>query len=80
MDLYTTADNNYKVIQAANRSSVSCREMEDYLMQQMFAAGILTDLSKAFDTVNHELLIAKLHAYGFNKGSLKMLCSYLTNR
>ena len=45
-----------------------------------FAGAILMDLSKAFDTINHELLIAKLHAYGINKESLKILLSYLSNR
>ena len=38
------------------------------------------DLSKAFDTVNHELLIAKLHAYGFEKSALKLLLNYLSKR
>ena len=44
------------------------------------AAAVLMDLSKAFDTINHELLIAKLHAYGFDKDALKIIWSYLTNR
>ena len=38
------------------------------------------DLPKAFDTINNELLIAKLHAYGFSRHSLKLIIDYLTNR
>ena len=38
------------------------------------------DLSKAFDCLSHELLIAKLEAYGFGKNSLRFLYSYLRNR
>ena len=32
------------------------------------------------DAINHELLIAKLHAYGFSKDSLEMILNYLSNR
>ena len=38
------------------------------------------DLSKAFDTLNHDLHIAKLHAYGFENGALRLIRSYLSNR
>ena len=42
--------------------------------------ALLTDLSKAFDCLPHELLIAKLHTYGVDIPSLKLLHSYLTKR
>ena len=45
-----------------------------------FAGAILMDLSKAFDCLNHDLLIAKLYAYGFSKESLALIRSYLKNR
>ena len=38
------------------------------------------DLSKAFDTINHDRLLAKLKAYGFSKQALSFVCSYLKNR
>ena len=45
-----------------------------------FGGAVLMDLSKTFDTLNHELLIAKLSVYGFNNESLKLIRSYLTNK
>ena len=45
-----------------------------------YACAVIMDLSKAFDTINFELMIAKLHAYGFTKSALKMVHSYLSNR
>ena len=41
---------------------------------------MLTDISKAFDCINHELMIAKLEAYGFSKSALEYTYSYLKNR
>ena len=38
------------------------------------------DLSKAFDTINHELLIAKLHAHGLDKNAVTIMISYLSDR
>ena len=45
-----------------------------------YAGAILMDLSKAFDTINHELLIAKLYAYRFLNDALKLINSYMSDR
>ena len=41
---------------------------------------VLTDLSKAFDCILHEMLIAKLNAYGSDIKSLNFILAYLNNR
>ena len=38
------------------------------------------DLTKAFDCIRHDLLIAKLDAYGFSREALILINDYLTNR
>ena len=38
------------------------------------------DLSVALDTINHNLLLAKLHAYGLSVTALNLIFSYLKNR
>ena len=42
--------------------------------------ALLTDLSKAFDCLHHELIIAKLYAYGIDMPLLKLINSYLSKR
>ena len=45
-----------------------------------FAGALLMDLSRTFDSLNHELLLAKLHAYGFSRNVLTLVHSYLSDR
>ena len=44
-----------------------------------FAAPLI-DLSKAFNCVCHDLLVAKLHAYGLSLPALKIFQDYFLNR
>ena len=50
------------------------------LDEKKIAGAILTDLSKAFDCLSHDLLIAKLDAYGFDKSALEFIYNYLKER
>ena len=44
------------------------------------AFGALLDLSKDFDCIPHDLIIAKLEAYGFQIDALRLVFDYLSNR
>ena len=45
-----------------------------------YSAAILMSLSKEFDSINRDLLIAKLDAYGVQEKSLKLLKDYISSR
>ena len=45
-----------------------------------FIGTILIDLSKAYDCLPHNLLIAKLGAYDLDRSSLRLLMDYLNSR
>ena len=47
--------------------------------EKVFGA-LLTDLSKAFDCLSHDLLTAKVNTYGFSMAALRLVQNYLSNR
>ena len=53
---------------------------EKILDQKAYEGAVLMGLSKGFDTLNHDLLLAKLRANGFDRDLLKVIHSYLSNR
>ena len=50
-------------------------------LDEKFLIGtVLMDLTKAFDCIPHDLLIAKLHSYGFSQKTVTFIYSYLKRR
>ena len=66
---------------SAQHALISLLEKWRYNVDQgrMFGA-LLTDLSKAFDCLPHDIIIAKLNAYGFDMKALNFIYDYLRNR
>ena len=58
----------------------TCEDIRANLDSSEHSAAITIDLSKAFDSINHNLLLAKLSAYGVTEDALQLLRSYLTDR
>ena len=50
------------------------------LDDKSYSCGVFVDLQKAFDTVNHDVLLFKLEYYGIRGSALKWFKSYLSNR
>ena len=61
------------IIQLVNQISTSIDKEE-------VSSGIFLDLFKAFDTVNHKILLQKLQNYGIRGIALSWITSYLNNR
>ena len=55
-------------------------EWREKLDKNFIVGAVLMDLSKAFDCIPHDLIIAKLAAYGFKRETLRLIYSYLKGR
>ena len=54
--------------------------LQNNMDKHYFSCGVFIDLKKAFDTVNHKILLDKLNYYGFRGIINEWFQSYLTNR
>ena len=68
---------NYSTQHTLLRLIENCKKALD---PKQTASSLLMDLSKAFDCLNHDLMIAKLNAYGFSRSALNFILSYLSQR
>ena len=55
-------------------------QLHESFNENKFTIGVFIDLSKAFDTVNHKILLEKLNHYGIKGNNLKWFTSYLSKR
>ena len=56
------------------------QKIQDFIQNNRFSIGVFIDLQKAFDTVNHSILLDKLDHYGISGISNTWFRSYLTER
>ena len=56
------------------------RDITNSFQKGEFTLGVFIDSSKAFDTVDHEILLRKIESFGNNERMLKLLKNYLSDR
>ena len=86
--IYSYFDNLFSKFLCGYRTGHSTQHCLLYMLEkikmsldkEMHTGILLTDLSRAFDCISHELLIAKLYAYGFSKISLSLISDYFCGR
>ena len=58
----------------------SIEHIQSLISNKQHVLGVFIDLSKAFDTLDHNKIVSKLDNYGIRGNALKLISSYLSNR
>ena len=85
---YFESNNIFNKAQFGFRKKLSCElalnnllnDWRKNLSKRSYVISIFLDLSKAFDTINHTLLIIKLKLYNFDDNAIKLINDYLADR
>ena len=81
---HSTAKDFGRTFESMHSTELAALELIDKIATKMdndeVLINIYLDLSKAFDTLDHEILLYKLNYYGICNSSLKLFESYLHNR
>jgi hypothetical protein len=80
-NLISNAQNCFRKIESTYTAiQTFIGEVQNILDNKQLVFGIFLDLSKAFDVIDHNLLLAKLELYGLRGISYEWMRSYLTDR
>ena len=80
-DLFSDTQFGFRKFHSTAAALLDCtNEWYINLDRKMFNLVVFIDLKKAFDTVDHQILLSKLELYGIKGQAINLLKSYLTNR
>jgi len=69
---------------SSHSTQTAITEVKEFILKRLedkfYVGAVLIDLKKAFDTVDHQILLKKLFCYGFHDQSFEWIESYLSNR
>ena len=84
MELHDPLTKNQFGFRPSKNTSLAISEFLEIIYKRLDtsseAQAIFLDFSKAFDTINHDILLGKLEFYNFSNSAIALIKSYLCNR
>ena len=70
----------FRKITTSHATTLMVEEIVQSFEEKQYVLGVFLDLSKAFDTIDHQILLEKLHHYGIRGLAFEWFHSYLSDR